>query len=107
MDGVLDLVKPFLENSEPEKQPDQNHHRYQANAAHAHLRPATHLLKYSVFSSGFDSDLENNKTPDGCVNLYKDQRKRKDFFFFLDLDWFQMQCSDVMGIYFVGLKGKQ
>lgn len=30
--GVLQLVEPVLENSEPEEKPDQYHHQYQARA---------------------------------------------------------------------------
>lgn len=41
--SVLELVKPVLEDSEPEQQPDQNHHQNQARAAHANSPRAAHL----------------------------------------------------------------
>ncbi|TKY57442.1 hypothetical protein E2542_SST21890 [Spatholobus suberectus] len=42
-DSVFDLVESMLEHSEPEQQPDRDHHQNQARAKHAHPPPTAHL----------------------------------------------------------------
>ncbi|GLT83709.1 hypothetical protein SLE2022_019820 [Rubroshorea leprosula] len=50
MECILQLVKPILENPEPEQQPDRDHHQYEAGAQHTHS-PATHLRRLLLLRS--------------------------------------------------------
>ena len=42
MDSILDFVKPVLEYSEAEQEPDHDRHQNQTRAQHAYLTPAAH-----------------------------------------------------------------